>query len=117
LGLPASFLAAGVPAVVSTLWAVRDVSAMLLMERFYQLYLRDGLHPRVALRAAQLWLRDVTCGELAARFEAEKEKPEAERILPDQEASEAWQRFSAHEPTQRPFLDPSHWAAFVYTGE
>ena len=36
LGLPAGFLRAGAPAVVSTLWAVNDFSTMLLMERFYR---------------------------------------------------------------------------------
>jgi CHAT domain-containing protein len=89
IGLPASFLAAGVPAVVSTLWEVQDLSAMLLIERFYQRYLREGLHPRDALREAQLWLRGVTCGELADRFEMERKKPEAERTLPYETVSPA----------------------------
>ena len=42
LGPPAGFLQAGAPAVVSTLWPVSDLSTMLLIERFYQLHIKDG---------------------------------------------------------------------------
>ena len=57
VGLPAGFLQAGAPCVVSTLWAVDDMSTALLMERFYQQHLDEGLSPSRALRAAQRWLR------------------------------------------------------------
>jgi CHAT domain-containing protein len=116
VGLPTSFLAAGVPAVVSSLWAVEDLSTMLLMERFYRHHLREGLHPREALRSAQFWLRDVTCGELADRFEAERKKPEGERVLPYEKASAAWRFFAPREPSERPYAHPRHWAAFLYAG-
>jgi CHAT domain-containing protein len=50
LGMTAAFLQAGAPAVVSTLWAVDDVSTMLLMERFYQLHLEEKQDLPEALR-------------------------------------------------------------------
>jgi CHAT domain-containing protein len=71
IGLPAGFLQAGAPGVISTLWAVNDLSTMLLMERFYQNHLRGEMGIAEALRTAQLWLRDVTAGELKERFAAE----------------------------------------------
>lgn len=60
LGLPAGFMQAGAPGVVSSLWTVADDSTKLLMEYFYQFHLQDGLEPAAALRKAQLWLRDNT---------------------------------------------------------
>jgi len=90
LGLPAGFLQAGAPAVISTLWAVNDLSTMLLMERFYQLHLHGQELPE-ALQQAQIWLRNVTAGELARRF-------------------------AVQGPAQRPFAHPFHWAAFTFSG-
>jgi CHAT domain-containing protein len=58
LGLPAGFMQAGAPGVVSSLWAVDDESTKLLMKHFYQFHLHDRLEPSVALRKAQLSLRD-----------------------------------------------------------
>ena len=40
VGLPAGFMLAGVPCVVSSLWSVPDISTALLMERFYRNHLR-----------------------------------------------------------------------------
>lgn len=60
IGLPAGFLQAGVPAVVSSLWMVDDRSTAQLMERFYRNHLEAGMSLPAALRAAQLWLRDST---------------------------------------------------------
>lgn len=35
VGLPAGFMLAGIPCVVSSLWSVPDISTAILMERFY----------------------------------------------------------------------------------
>jgi len=105
LGLPAGILQAGAPAVVSTLWSVRDDSCMLLMERFYQslVGVRDGAKQppmplAAALREAQIWLRDVTAGELGKRTDHVGE-------------------FFAELPKDKvPFDNPYHWAAFTFSG-
>jgi CHAT domain-containing protein len=64
LGLPASFVHAGAPNVVSSLWAVTDQSTALLMNRFYKYHLRGDptrkqgpMRPSRALSEAQHWLR------------------------------------------------------------
>jgi CHAT domain-containing protein len=58
VGMPAGFLQAGAPAVVSSLWTVDDESTLLRMERFYHNHLERNMDLAAALRDAQLWLRD-----------------------------------------------------------
>ena len=53
VGLTRGFLYAGAPAVVASLWDVRDRSTAELMTRFYRGMLREHLTPAAALRAAQ----------------------------------------------------------------
>ncbi len=64
LGFPAAFLEHGTRTVVSSLWAVDDLSTALLMDEFYRRHLSEGQEPAKALRGAQLWLRDGTADEL-----------------------------------------------------
>jgi CHAT domain-containing protein len=94
--LPAGFMQAGAPAVIGTLWAVNDLSTMLLMERFYQLHLQGGLDIPRALLEAQIWLRDVSAGSLAERFRQRGRGPcsakrECGGPFP---ASNIWRRFA-----------------------
>jgi CHAT domain-containing protein len=56
LGLTGAFAAAGVPAIVATLWPVSDRATARLMESFYRALAR-GAPAAVALREAQLALR------------------------------------------------------------
>jgi CHAT domain-containing protein len=58
VGLASGFLQAGAAGVVSTLWAVNELSTALLAERFYAHWKGDGMEPPEALAAAQRWLRD-----------------------------------------------------------
>jgi CHAT domain-containing protein len=48
-----SFLAAGVPTVVGTLWDVDDAETAVLVSNFHR-YIARGIAPAAALRAAQL---------------------------------------------------------------
>ena len=116
LGLPAGFLRAGAPAVVSTLWAVNDLSTMLLMERFYRHHLDDALAPDVALRRAQRWLRDVTQAELSDLFARYRGAAPNRPRMPFAMAEEWFLHYTLGDPTTRPFRHPYHWAAFVFSG-
>jgi CHAT domain-containing protein/tetratricopeptide (TPR) repeat protein len=115
VGLPTGFLQAGAPAVVSSLWSVNDLSTALLMERFYRGHLEEGLRPALALRHAQLWLRDATAGDLnlAERW------AEVCRTTTDPEARRrafAAMRYFARNPEDKPFSSPYYWAPFTFTG-
>ncbi len=56
ISLARGFMYAGVPRVISSLWAVNDLAAAELMDRLYQQMLIVGKTPAAALRAAQLAL-------------------------------------------------------------
>ncbi len=56
ISLARGFMYAGVPRVISSLWAVNDMAAAELMDRLYQQMLIGGKTPAAALRAAQLAL-------------------------------------------------------------
>ncbi|MBD2296232.1 tetratricopeptide repeat protein [Anabaena sphaerica FACHB-251] len=54
VGLTRGFMYAGSPRVVVSLWSVDDEATSLLMQKFYQKMLKDGLKPAAALRQAQI---------------------------------------------------------------
>jgi CHAT domain-containing protein len=116
VGLPAGFLLAGVPCVVSSLWSVPDLSTALLMERFYQLHRQERLEACAALRAAQAWVRQLSIGEVAAYAEQvyRRAEPAYQPTL-----LTYWQRYrylAQLDATLRPFAHPFYWAAFTVNG-
>jgi CHAT domain-containing protein len=56
-------LAAGSAYAIATQWAVDDASTAMLMTRLYDLMITRRLYPPEALRAAQLWMRDLDAME------------------------------------------------------
>lgn len=119
IGLPGGFMQAGVPGVVGTLWSVNDLSTALLMIRFYEYHLNDGLHPAAALRKAQLWLRDVTNAELSELFAKYKltatDRPASTRMAYEM-ASEKFREHTLRDPNEKPYAHPYYWAPFVFYG-
>jgi CHAT domain-containing protein/tetratricopeptide (TPR) repeat protein len=57
VGLTRSFMYAGVPRVVVSLWNVSDRDTAELMKRFYKALIKNRLAPSAALRCAQLSMR------------------------------------------------------------
>jgi CHAT domain-containing protein/tetratricopeptide (TPR) repeat protein len=99
MGLVRAFLSAGARTVLVTLWPVEDISARILMERFYRALLAEG-DPAAALQKAQRVLRDLTIAE-------------AREILA------GWGEEVADMPAEdsaQPYADPAFWAAFVLIG-
>jgi len=116
LGLPAGFLEAGAPAVMSTLWAVDDFSTTLLVEGFYARHL-NSMSPPAALREAQQAVRDLTAAEVAAHAErayqaAADEGNKAELL----KQSLYYHALAGSNPGLRPFEHPYYWAAFAVNG-
>lgn len=100
IGLPTGLLQAGVAGVVASLWLVSDISTMMLLVRFYDLWRKEEIQPTEALRQAQCWIRDTTSQQKAKYFQATN--------------SELFQRLILFDPNY--FSHPFHWAAFSYTG-
>jgi len=125
IGLPGGFLQAGIPGVVGTLWSVNDKTTALIMVKFYEFALRDGLPYPQALCAAQRWLRDATAGELLAYFKQHKslrygqfrQGKQFDNYPDDSPDEDDMLRFELQDPQAQPFHDkPYHWAPFVFYG-
>lgn len=113
IGLPAGFLQAGVPAVISTLWPVVDLSTALLLERFYRYHREESLDPAAALHRAQAWLRDATAAEmdLASHYQRLYEASGGRN-----KTAWRWMRYFRGHPAERPYTHPYYWAAFIFVG-
>jgi CHAT domain-containing protein len=116
VGIPAGFLLAGVPCVVSSLWAVPDFSTALLMERFYQNHLLAGMSIVAALHEAQVWLREMNMGEVATSAERwyRQAGQKGEKALFG--LLRYYRSQAERHPSIRPFAHPYFWAAFTVNG-
>ena len=110
VGLPAGFLRAGAPAVISSLWTVDDRSTALLMEKFYYNFLEEGMLPARALYKAQLWLRDATRDEIGKYYQSHLR-------MTNEQANEGYTEITTRgAPNEKPYAHPFYWAAFTFTG-
>ena len=114
------FLGTGSSAVVAAQWSVDDAATALLITNFYERMLGDDEAPAVALRHAQLWLRDLSDAQeakylkdrpaLAAEFRRrgeEGQRPGFRGVAPSS---------SRARPTQGRYSHPQYWAPFVASG-
>jgi len=108
IGLPSSFLYAGASNVVSSLWAVDEISTAFLLIKFYQ-NLKSGLTVALALNQAQLWLRDVTVAELQKWASELKLETELVEQIDDE--------LEDFNPDEQLFQKPYYWAAFCAVGK
>ena len=109
IGLPSGFLYAGASSVVSSLWTVNDLSTAFLMIGFYQ-NLQKGLAVGLALNQAQLWLKNLTKGDLEKWIEENQLqlKPAIKMGLR--------RRLYQLEDDAQPFQSPFYWAGFCASG-
>jgi CHAT domain-containing protein len=104
VSLPAALAQAGVAGVVGSLWEVDDAASAVLLARFYDLWLAEGLPGATALAGAQRWLREATNGEIAERY------PAIDLAAPsDSGRLQQWRG-------QRDFASPLWWAPFIFVG-
>jgi CHAT domain-containing protein len=107
VGLAAGFLAAGVPCFLGTLWPSDDVPSALVMSRFYELLIGEGLAADEALRRAQRWLRDLDGRSLAEHLES---RPGLAAVRPGLAS------LAASQPDQQFYADPVSWSPYVVIG-
>lgn len=101
IGLPAGVLQAGAVGVVGTLWSVEEISTAILLVKFYENYLVEGMPPVRALRMAQIWMRDSSADEKRSYVESHRSLKEAIR--------DEW-------GSLKPFNEPEYWAPFMFAG-
>ncbi|MEG4066561.1 CHAT domain-containing tetratricopeptide repeat protein [Microcoleus sp. Pol11C2] len=124
VGLASSFLAAGAVYALSTLWIVDEISSALMMIRFYQILneqrCHNKLHPALALKEAQKWLRTITYSELSNWYlelsEIMKDNSGCSQDLRDQ-ADRIRRRDAKMGSDKPPYADLYHWAGFTITGK
>ena len=111
ISLSTGFLQAGVAGIVASLWPVDDLSTMLVMTKFYNLWYKDRKEPSEALREAQLWMSSTTDGQKADYLEDFLPELTSNRT----NVGDAYNRFRI-QPDNRIFSHPFYWAAFIYVG-
>lgn len=65
IGLARSFIYAGTPSIITSLWSIDDLATAVLIKRFYR-YLSAGYSKPVAMQKAQLLVKDRVNNHLAA---------------------------------------------------
>ncbi|MGG6239686.1 CHAT domain-containing protein [Nodosilinea sp. AN01ver1] len=121
ISLPTGLLQAGVAAVIASLWSVSDLSTMLLLTRFYDLWRNAELEPPIALTQAQQWVRDTTNQQKYDYLKSHFQALVSQGHMSEQEVNLLLSEFMIHYiyedgPNSRSFAHPFHWAAFSYTG-
>ncbi|RKZ93487.1 MAG: hypothetical protein DRR19_00925 [Candidatus Parabeggiatoa sp. nov. 1] len=117
IGLPAGFMLAGVPCVVSSLWPVPELSTALFMERFYANHLNNGMDFAKALHEAQRWVCTLPAKQVA--IYAEHAYQQSANSQYEANLFQDWRYYrhlATHQPTTRPFEHPYYWAAFTVYG-
>jgi CHAT domain-containing protein/tetratricopeptide (TPR) repeat protein len=114
IGFSGAFMQAGVPAIISTLWPVEEISTMLLLQRFYEIYLQENQPPAHALQQAQYWLRDVSAQTLTIFCNQTTQwLPESKKLKYELLADHFEFNFA---PDEKLYAHPYYWAGFVFSG-
>ncbi|MFB2891580.1 CHAT domain-containing protein [Aerosakkonemataceae cyanobacterium BLCC-F50] len=107
IGLSRSFITAGVPNLIVSLWSINDRSSALLMIKFYEI-LQKGTSVAIALSQAQRWLLNATSDELL--------KSMITHFCLDITHLTPTQKADLEEGLEK-WRSPYHWAAFSVIGQ
>jgi CHAT domain-containing protein/tetratricopeptide (TPR) repeat protein len=113
IGMPGTFTALGAAGVLGTLWPVDDRATALLMTRFYDLHLREGLRPATALKRAQTWLAAATATELVVYVKGAAARAQSAGITLDIGKLEASLLRGKHDDPRYAMMPRLLWAAHV----
>jgi CHAT domain-containing protein len=114
-GLRRAFVLAGARTLVLSLWSVPDLATAFLMGRLYENLLTRRLDRDLALREAQRATRDVTIGELRAKW---LNTATIDLLAAgDVEARRALAELARRPDGHRPFEHPFYWGAFICQGD
>jgi CHAT domain-containing protein len=121
ISLPTGLLQAGVAAVIASLWSVDDLSTMILLTRFYDLWRIEGRKMDQALCQSQQWVRDTTNEKKYNYLKDAFQKLVNTQQISAQEVNDLLREFMLRYtfpdgPQGKSFAHPFHWAAFNYTG-
>ena len=123
VGLASSFLAAGAVYAFSTLWIVDEISTALIAIRFYQILneqrCQNKLHPALALKEAQKWLRTITYSQLSDWYLELAKVTYNSGCSEDlrDEANLIRRNDAKMESDEPPYAALYHWAGFTITGK
>ncbi|WRH68278.1 MAG: CHAT domain-containing protein [Planktothrix sp. GU0601_MAG3] len=116
ISLSSGFILAGSPSVLVSLWSVNEVSTALLLIKTYETLQNHPGQLALALKTAQIWLRDTT----VKGFQDWVEKCQLLEGGDWQEhLAEFFQKLGQNEKgvNHRPYQSPYHWAAFCVVGQ
>jgi len=133
VGLPAAFMMAGAPCVISSLWPVNDIATALLMGEFYRNLIEKRMSTPLALAQAQHWLRKEIdrpfviehIDSLLADLEMQRAQVSSWGEIGKSIAQQMWDlksvrsdllREEERKPGGRFFDHPFYWAAFIVSG-
>jgi len=112
VSLPTGLLQAGVAGVIASHWAVPGTVTALLMSHFYRLWRVEALHPREALRRAQMWVRDTPREAQVAQLKDEMANASTREARDS--AQSLWRDLVLQPPDES--FHAVDWAAFAYVG-
>lgn len=116
IGWPSAFLEMGAKGVIATQWPVASLPTTLLMAKLYEeMWKEDGITVSAALRAAQMWIKDVPAADLPPIVERWVEAGHLDRKNADDLLTGL--EISGCAADGRAFPEPIYWAGFVYYGD
>ena len=114
LGLRRSFALAGAKSLIMSLWKIPDIVTPILMGRFYDNLINQGLGKGEALREAQIYIRDIKIIEIRKWFTKEM----TDNLSANNEETRNEILSLLEKPDDIcPFKDPYYWGAFICQGD